>query len=69
MSFDVRVESRGGRNRYEIDSDFGLEIQEDDSRRGDQRITASGALNDGKHRVRIRATNGDVILKRIASTR
>ena len=69
MSFDIRIESRGGRQRYEVDSDFDLDIQEDDSRRGDQRITASGELNDGEHRVRIRTTNGDVILKRIASSR
>lgn len=68
LDFDVLVESRGDRSRYDIDSDFPLDI-EDDSHRRDVHIRGTGRLNDGDHRVRIRATNGDVVLKRLAAAR
>jgi len=69
LAFDVRVESRGDHHTYEIDSDFPLEIDDRGGRRGDQRIQGTGNLNSGEHTVRIRATNGDVILRRLASSR
>ena len=69
LDFDVRVESRGDHDRYEIDSDFALDIEGEDDRGGEQRLRARGTLNEGENRVRIRAINGDVILKRLASAR
>jgi DUF4097 and DUF4098 domain-containing protein YvlB len=66
LDFDVRVQSRGDRTHYDIDSDFPLEIEDDSSRR-EVSLRGTGRLNDGQHRVRIRATNGDVILKRLAA--
>ena len=70
LEFDVRIESSDDDKKYEIDSDFDLDIREEGGRRGDeQRLSGRGQLNDGEHTVRIRTTNGDVVLKRLASSR
>ncbi len=69
MSFDIEVRDEDRRrrrgSRYEIVSDFDLEIENDESRRGDRyRIYGTGSLGDGRNSVRIRATNGDVYLRK-----
>ena len=66
MKFDVEVKSENG--HYEIISDFDLDI-EDDSRRRHHKMRGKGSIGGGRNTVYIRATNGDVILKRIASSR
>lgn len=66
MNFDIEVrnEDRDRRERYEIISDFDLEIESDESRRGRYRVYGTGKLGSGSNRVRIRATNGDVYLRK-----
>lgn len=65
LAFDIEVESKDRHKEYEIISDFELDIQREDTRRRRHKEHAKGEIGDGKHKVRIRATNGDVILKRI----
>lgn len=68
LAFDIEVknEDRGG--RFEIISDFDLDIEKEESRRRRYKVSATGRIGGGHHKVHIRATNGDVILKRVSSS-
>ena len=46
-----------------IKSDFNLDIEEKE-RRGSYEVIGSGKIGDGKHRVNISATNGNVVIKK-----
>ena len=70
---DVSIEIKNdyqGRNRnkyrekYKIVSDYDLEIEEKERRRGNYEIFGRGKVGSGKHQVRINAVNGDVYLKK-----
>lgn len=69
MDFDIEVRSEGNHERYEIISDFDLDLDSNDSRRGRYRMSGKGTIGGGRNSVHIRAKNGDVILKRVASSR
>jgi len=67
MDFDIEVrdEDRDGRDRYEIVSDFDIKIEADDPSRGRRRrVLGTGSIGGGRNSVRIRATNGDVYLRK-----
>jgi DUF4097 and DUF4098 domain-containing protein YvlB len=68
MNFDVEVKNDGNRERYEIISDFDIDIQSE-TRRGRHKVTGKGEIGGGRNTVHIRARNGDVILKRAAGSR
>lgn len=68
LAFDIEIESKDRHREHEIISDFDLEIQSDDAGRRRYRVYGEGELGDGRHKVKIRATNGDVILKRISKS-
>lgn len=69
MDFDVEVDNRDRGGHYEIVSDFDLDVKSEDAGRRHYVIRGKGSIGGGRNSVRIRATNGDVILKRIASSR
>lgn len=69
MDFDVAVENRDRGRHYEIISDFDLDLDSDDGFRRYYIIRGKGSIGGGHNRVRIRATNGDVVLKRVASSK
>ncbi len=52
------------RDHPEIDSDFDLDIEESTTSRGQYRATVTGVAGGGDQRVKVRATNGDVIIRR-----
>lgn len=66
MSFEIYVTEDNGSQRkekYTIKSDFNLNIEEKE-RRDSYEVIGSGKIGDGKHRVNISATNGNVIIKK-----
>lgn len=66
MSFEIYVTEDNGspkKGRYTIKSDFNLNIEEKE-RRDSYEVIGSGKIGDGKHRVNISATNGNVIIKK-----
>ena len=67
MKFDIEVrnEDRDRNERYEIVSDFDIAIADDTSARGRRhRVLGTGSIGGGRNSVRIRATNGDVFLRK-----
>ncbi len=71
MNVDIEIRNDyDGRNRnkyrekYKIISDYDLEIEEKERRRGDYQVFGRGKVGNGKHRVRINAVNGDVYLRK-----
>jgi len=66
MEVDIEVKRKGHENGfYRIVSDFeGIEIEEFDLWRNGLLAAATGKVGSGRNRVRIRATNGDVYLRR-----
>ena len=52
------------RDHPEIDSDLDLDIEESTTSRGQYRATVTGVAGGGDQRVKVRATNGDVIIRR-----
>ena len=66
IDLEIKLDGRGDADRYEIQSDFDLQIEEHsgDDRRGDRNITASGTVGSGKHRVEITTHSGNITLKR-----
>lgn len=68
LEFDIEVRSEDRGARYEIISDFDLDIQSEDSRRRRYKVRGKGKIGGGRHKVHIRTTNGDVILKRVSSS-
>ena len=69
MDFDVEIDNRDRGHEYEIVSDFDLDVKSGDPDRRHYVVRGKGSIGGGRNSVRIRATNGDVILKRIASTK
>ena len=67
MSFEIYVtednDNSSRKESYTIKSDFNLDIEEK-QRRGSYEVIGSGKIGDGKHRVNISATNGNVIIKK-----
>lgn len=67
MQADIEVTERNNkkrRQRYKIESDFELSINEVDYGRDDYEVTGKGSVRGGKNRVRVRAVNGDVSLRK-----
>ena len=69
MDFDIEVRSEDWDHGYEIDSDFDLEIESKEYRSGKYRVYGTGSIGGGRNKVRIRATNGDVVLQRVSRSR
>jgi len=65
MKFDIEVKSEN--RHHEIVSDFDLDIQDESGRRH-YKQRGKGSIGGGRNTVYIRATNGDVILKRVAKS-
>jgi DUF4097 and DUF4098 domain-containing protein YvlB len=68
--FNVRLTyTRRSSQDYKIDSDFPINIEEDDEwnyRNGDPRkiIEGTGEINGGKHLIKISTINGDIRIKK-----
>jgi DUF4097 and DUF4098 domain-containing protein YvlB len=69
MDFDIEVKSEDRDRDYEIDSDFELDVESKESRSGKYRLRGTGSVGGGRNQVRIRATNGDVVLRRVSGSR
>ena len=59
-TIDAELRLQHPNRRYEIHSDFDLEIGGD----SDRRLTAKGAINGGGDLIRLRTTNGDITIER-----
>jgi DUF4097 and DUF4098 domain-containing protein YvlB len=67
-TFDLEVrqtEPERERDRPEIHSDFPLDIDPGEMRRGEYYRSASGTSGGGARRIDVHATNGDVTIRRI----
>ena len=59
-TFDVELKLRDPGEEYKIESDFPLKIDKDDDK-----ITATGVINKGGNRIKIRTTNSDIKIKKL----
>ncbi|TDI74465.1 MAG: hypothetical protein E2O84_05860 [Bacteroidetes bacterium] len=66
MKFDLEIRFDGNRNsdRYQIRSDFDIDVQRQDNNRGDWSITASGTVGSGTHRVKITTHSGNITIRK-----
>ncbi len=65
---EITVTRRHDMDEFEIRSDFDLRVEQTASserrRRDDGLIVATGTVGSGKHRIRIKTTNGDITIRR-----
>ena len=66
IDLEIKLDDRRDADRYEIRSDFDLEIEQrnNSDRRGERNIVASGTVGSGKHRVEITTHSGNITLRR-----
>jgi len=68
--FDIRITyTRNSKQNFKIDSDFSLDIEEDDEwsyRNGDprKRIDGTGKTADGKNNIKVTTINGNIVIKK-----